>query len=141
MNRTDAEERERCLLQWAPDFSPAGDPRANAAALWRTRPAHAAINVRANRELWADRGATDLIGLARTVQVPVAALFGADDPRPWTAADELIAALPKAHRVVLADAGHAPWAERPAETRDVIVNLVRSTRRVAAGGPATGECR
>lgn len=36
--RTPAEEREWCLLQWRPDFSPCGDAEGHAAALWRTRP-------------------------------------------------------------------------------------------------------
>lgn len=126
--RDPAEEHEWCLLQWAPDYSPSGDPRAQAEALWQTRPAGTAVNDRANRELWSDRATTNLIDLAGTIQAPVGALFGADDPRPWTAANDLIAALPNAHRVVLTGAGHAPWVEHPDEARKFILNLVASTR-------------
>jgi hypothetical protein len=52
-------------------------------------------------------------------------LFGADDPRPWTASDSLLEALPNASRIVLDSAGHAPWAERPADTRQVILGALR----------------
>ena len=51
-------------------------------------------------------------------------IFGNDDPRPWTASDSLLAALPNATRIVLKDAGHAPWAERPADTRRVIIDAL-----------------
>lgn len=48
-----------------------------------------------------------------------------DDPRPWTASGSLLAALPNAGRTVLNDAGHAPWAERPAGTRRLIIDALR----------------
>jgi len=56
----------------------------------------------------------------------VTMLSGADDPRPWTATDSLLEALPNASRIVLDSAGHAPWAERPADTRQVILGALRS---------------
>jgi pimeloyl-ACP methyl ester carboxylesterase len=56
----------------------------------------------------------------------VTMLFGADDPRPWTASDSLLAALPNASRVVLDRAGHAPWVERPADTREVLLGALRT---------------
>jgi proline iminopeptidase len=52
-------------------------------------------------------------------------ILGEDDPRPWTASDSLLAALPAASRVVLKDAGHAPWAERPADTRRLVIDALR----------------
>lgn len=52
-------------------------------------------------------------------------IFGADDPRPWTASDSLLAALPNASRIVLEDAGHAPWAERPADASRLIIDALR----------------
>ncbi len=42
---------------------------------------------------------------------------GADDPGPWTATDGLLNALPRARRIVLDQAGHAPWRERPDEVQ------------------------
>ena len=39
------------------------------------------------------------------------------DPRPWTATDGLLNALPRARRIVLDQAGHAPWRERPDEVQ------------------------
>ena len=118
------EEREWCLLQWRPDFSPAGAEH-HALELWRTRPPGTTVNVDANRELWADRDTEDLLTLAASVDCPVTMIFGADDPRPWSAADPLFAALPRARRLVLDDAGHAPWVEQPAAVRTALLDLFR----------------
>jgi proline iminopeptidase len=125
-DRTPEEERERCLLQWRPDFSPTAAAAEHARALWDTRPPGAAVNVAANRQLWGDRETEDLRRAAARITCPVAMLFGADDPRPWTASDSLLAALPDASRIVFEHAGHAPWTERPADTRRVIIDALRS---------------
>lgn len=127
-SRTAAEEREWCLLQWRPDFSPAGDPGAYAEALWRTRPAGVEVNGRANRELSADGAAEDLLTVAQDVRVPVTMVLGADDPRPWTATDDLVATLPHVRRVVLDRAGHAPWTERPADVQAIVLQALHSGR-------------
>jgi proline iminopeptidase len=125
-DRTPAEERELCLLQWRTDFSPAPDAAAGQAlALWETRPPGASVNTAANRGLWNDRATEDLLLAAVRVTCPVTMIFGEDDPRPWTASDSLLAALPDASRTVLEDAGHAPWAERPAGTRSLIIDALR----------------
>ena len=124
-DRTPAEERERCLLQWRTDFSPSPDAAGHALALWETRPPGAVINMASNRELWGDRATEDLRLAAARVTCPVTMIFGNDDPRPWTAADSLLAALPDASRTVLNDAGHAPWAERPADTRSLVTGALR----------------
>ena len=97
-DRMPAEERERCLLQWRTDFSPGPGAAGHALALWETRPPGAVINTTANRELWHDRETEDL---------------------------RQAAALPDASRTVLGDAGHAPWAERPADTRSLIIDALR----------------
>lgn len=124
-DRTPAEEREMCLLQWRTDFSPGRDAAGYALALWETRPPGAVINMAANRGLWQDRATEDLRQAAARVACPVTMIFGSDDPRPWTASDSLLAALPSASRTVLSDAGHAPWAERPADTRSLIIAALR----------------
>jgi proline iminopeptidase len=124
-SRTLDEERELCLLQWATDYSPGPGAAGHARALWDTRPPGARINDAANRRLWADRAAEDLLQAAARVTCPVMILHGADDPRPWSAADGLLAALPGARRVVLDGAGHAPWAEQPAATADLLLAALR----------------
>ncbi len=115
--RTPDEEKEWCLLQWRPDFSPAGDAEGHAAALWRTRPRGTVVNGRANRELTADSANQDLLEVAQHVKAPVILVQGSDDPRPSTATDGLLNALPRARRIVLDQAGHAPWRERPDEVQ------------------------
>jgi proline iminopeptidase len=127
-DRTPDEERELRLLQWRPDFSPTPAAAGHALALWDTRPPGAAVNVAANRELWGDRGTEDLLKAAARITCPVTMIFGADDPRPWTASDSLLAALPDASRIVFDRAGHAPWVERPAETRRAVVDALRAAR-------------
>lgn len=124
-DRTPAEERERCLLQWRADFAPTLDAAGHALALWETRPPGAAVNAVANRELWNDREAEDLCLAAARITCPVTMISGEQDPRPWTASDSLLAALPNASRIVLKDVGHAPWAERPADTRRLIIDALR----------------
>ncbi|MCW2752420.1 MAG: alpha/beta hydrolase fold protein [Aeromicrobium sp.] len=118
--RTAAEEHEFCLLQWRPDFSPSTDVTSHAEAMWRTRPPGVKVNLRANRELSADRVTEDLHTLARRVTSPVTMIFGADDPRPWRSSDSLFAELQDPRRVVLTDAGHSPWAEQPVECRKAV---------------------
>ena len=124
--RTPDQERKLCLLQWRTDFSPAPIAAGHAYALWDTRPAGAEINYTANRELWKDRENEDILLAATRVTCPVMMFFGADDPRPWSATDSLSAALPRAvPRVVFDGAGHLPWAERPEDIRQAIIEAIR----------------
>jgi proline iminopeptidase len=123
--RTPDEEREWCLLQWRPDFAP-GSAVQHAQALWDTRPPDIEVNTAANRQLWADRDTEDLLGVARSVRCRVLMLFGADDPRPWAVTTPLYEALPAVERVVLDGAGHAPWAERPDDVRDLLSAFLSS---------------
>ncbi|MHB1593916.1 MAG: alpha/beta fold hydrolase [Streptosporangiaceae bacterium] len=106
-DRTLAQERERCVLQWRTDFAPGSDTTGHAMALWQTLPPGAAVNTTAYRELWNDRETEDLRLAAARITCPVTMIFGDDDPRPWTASDSLLAAIPGATRIVLKDAGHA----------------------------------
>lgn len=123
-DRTIAQERELCVLQWRADFSPSTDGVRRTQAMWETRPVGAVVNGLANRQLWGDRETEDLLLVAARVTCPVTVISGADDPRPWTATDPLMAVLPHATRVVLEGAGHAPWAERPTETRRLIIDAL-----------------
>ncbi|MGH3280382.1 MAG: alpha/beta fold hydrolase, partial [Trebonia sp.] len=139
--RPPAEECEMCLLQWRTDFSPGPDAAGHALALWGTRPPGAVINTAANRGLWRDRATEDLRQAAARVTCPVAMIFGSDDPRPWAASDSLLAALPRASRTVLSDAGHAPWAERPADTRSLIIGTLRPALPSDLGLALPGTCQ
>lgn len=125
-DRTPAEEREWCLLQWRPDYSPGPDAARHALELWQTRPPGAAVNTAANRQLWGDRATEDLLAAATRVTCPVRMIFGADDPRPWSASEELLAVLPDASRTVFDGAGHAPWVERPEDVRHALAEALRS---------------
>ncbi len=122
--RTPEEEHEWCVLQWRPDFSPGPAAAEHAEALWQTRPPDAEVNTAANRELWADRPTEDLLVVAEAVACPVLMLCGNDDPRPWRVTDPLLEALPNVRRVVLDGAGHATWAEQPAATRQLLLELL-----------------
>jgi proline iminopeptidase len=118
-DRTDAEEREFCLLQWRPDHAPGPDAARLAASMWDP---HQRVNLRCNTELAADRS-RDEPGLARRcaqLNRPVLILHGAEDPRPVWATDSLAQALPSARRAVIKDAGHLPWLEQPQAVADEI---------------------
>lgn len=125
-SRTIAEEREWCLLSWRPDFAPGPEAEEHARALWATRPAGASINAAANRGLWAEQLDQPLLVSAAGLQVPVTMIHGDQDPRPAWANDDLHAALPHAHRAIVAGAGHAPWVERPDEVQRLVLTALRA---------------
>jgi proline iminopeptidase len=117
--RSPAEEREFCLLQWSPDYSPGPEAQSRAAAMWDDQ---LRVNLQCNRELAADRS-RDEPELARRcarLDRPVLIVHGADDPRPVWATDSLVQALPDVRRVVIDNAGHLPWIEQPAATANEI---------------------
>jgi proline iminopeptidase len=136
--RTADEEREFCLLQWRPDFAPA-DAAAHAQALWDTRPDGAEINAAANAQLWTERATDDLLQLAGRVTCPVLMLFGRDDPRPWDVTTPVFDALPRVERVVLDDAGHAPWVEQPETVRRILAEFLGATRGETEGSDVVGR--
>jgi proline iminopeptidase len=84
-DRTQAEEIERCLLQWRTDFSPGPDAATRALALWKTRPPGAVINAAANRELWQDRAAEGLV-LVTTGSTARTGLVGFAEMAPYVTA-------------------------------------------------------
>ncbi|MBO0808646.1 MAG: alpha/beta hydrolase [Actinobacteria bacterium] len=118
-DRTDAEEREFCLLQWRPDHAPGPGAARLAAAMWDPR---RRVNLRCNRELAADRSRDEPELARRCAQLnrPVLILHGAEDPRPVRATDSLTQALPSSRRAVIRNAGHLPWLEQPQAVADAI---------------------
>jgi proline iminopeptidase len=144
-DQTPEEERDLCLLTWRTDFSPGPDAARHAQALWDTRPPGATVNLAANRELWADRATGDLRLAAGRVTCPVTMIFGGGDPRPWAASDSVLAAIPDARRIIVEHAGHAPWAEQPADTRRLIIDALdprcAATRSRGPNGRSPRRCR
>jgi proline iminopeptidase len=57
----------------------------------------------------------DLVDRCARLAVPTLILDGAADLRPRWAVDSLAEVLPRCTRVSLADAGHYPWLDKPAE--------------------------
>ncbi|MEU4190809.1 alpha/beta hydrolase [Kribbella sp. NPDC026611] len=55
----------------------------------------------------------DRAGACARVAVPTLLVHGAEDLRPPSVTDSLLAALPDAERVVLNGVGHYPWVEDP----------------------------
>ena len=86
------------------------------------------INAAAHR-LWVQRAAEPLLTDATSLRVPVTMIHGEQDPRPAWATDDLHAALPGARRSVVAGAGHAPWVERPAQVRSLVLDALSRAPR------------
>jgi len=116
------------LAAVAPGLFACGSPSGARRGAVAGRPAGIEINGIANRQLSTERTGDDLLALARSIPVPVTMILGADDPRPWTATDELLGHLPNARRVVLDHAGHAPWRERPADFQELGLDALRPGR-------------
>ena len=111
--RPPAEELEWRMLRWAPDY--ANRERAmelaaiDAGAPWP-------MNHACNRAISAETKAWDATERAAACsQLPTPAIFvhGAEDPRPPSAIDDLVAAIPNAEVSIIDRAGHLPWLERP----------------------------
>ncbi|MBT2509024.1 alpha/beta hydrolase [Streptomyces sp. ISL-98] len=114
-SRTEAEEREMCVLQWSADF--AGPDRERARALaermatpWRG--VNFECNAAVNAEL-RSHSAHQMRAACGVLRVPVVIVDGAQDIRPREAVDSLERALRNVRRVRLEGAGHMPWAEDP----------------------------
>jgi proline iminopeptidase len=112
--RTAAEEREWRVLSFLPDV---GDPdRALAIATAFADVPHA-INLECNATLDEEEKRTveaDLLASCRALDVPVLVVHGSRDPRPPSALDGMLAALPGAELVLMDGVGHLPWLESPA---------------------------
>jgi proline iminopeptidase len=123
--RTPAEEREWAVLQWSADYA---DPDAAPAHAARMATPWLGINYDANRilnaEVKAELSAGDLAARCRTLDLPVLIIDGAEDIRPRWAVDSLHAALPDVTRISLPTAGHVPWAERPGDFRQAVLNFL-----------------
>ncbi|UED83094.1 alpha/beta fold hydrolase [Streptomyces profundus] len=119
--RTEAEEREWCLLQWSADY--ADRERALALAEASATPWFAvnhACNTTIGAEVDRVSGTPELRAECERLDVPVLIVHGAEDIRPNTALDSLAEALPRVSRTLLDGAGHLPWVEDPNGFRSTV---------------------
>ncbi|TDU04889.1 proline iminopeptidase [Streptomyces sp. 846.5] len=119
--RTEAEEREWCVLQWSADYSDrerALEQAEAAATPWF------AVNFECNATVNADvkrvSRTPELRAACEKLDVPVLIVHGAEDIRPDWALDSLEQALPRVSRTLLTGAGHLPWVEQPNGFRSVV---------------------
>jgi proline iminopeptidase len=117
-------DREAAIVQWSAEF---GDGREKEHAEEMATPWFG-INQDCYTQIWAELERTwhedELIAQCRALEVPVLIIDGERDLRPRWAVDSLARALPRVTRVILPDAGHIPWLERPEEfTRPLLAFL------------------
>ena len=117
-------DREAAVVQWSAEF---GDGREKEHAEEMATPWFG-INQDCYTQIWAELERTwhedELIAQCRALEVPVLIIDGERDLRPRWAVDSLARALPRVTRVILPDAGHIPWLERPEEfTRPLLAFL------------------
>jgi proline iminopeptidase len=119
-DRTDAEEREFRILSWTTDYVDPAVGKANAAGMADTG---MPVNYELNRILGAEsktESATARADMCRGMSARTLVVQGEDDPRPVASCDSLVEALPSVRRVVIPDAGHLPWVERPVKFTAVV---------------------
>ncbi|MFD7280204.1 alpha/beta fold hydrolase [Streptomyces sp. NPDC059862] len=122
---TEAEDRERAVLQWSAEFA---DRARDLEHARRMADPWFGVNTDCNKALNAERrrawGTAELHAACRELDLPVLILDGAHDVRPRSAVDSLERALPRVHRVVLPDAGHLPWVEDPQGFRGAVADVL-----------------
>jgi proline iminopeptidase len=129
--RTAAEEREWRVLAYMSDV---GDPARAVPIAAAFADAPYAINLECNRALNEEEKRTveaDVLASCRTLEVPVRVVHGARDPRPPSALEAMLGALPCAELELMDGVGHLPWLEDPASFGRIARDFV--TR---AGGAA-----
>jgi proline iminopeptidase len=128
-DRTDAEDRELCVLQWSADFVDRDQALQHAedmATPWFgvNFECNAALNAEDKR----DWGSPQLRDRCAALEVPTLIVDGTEDIRPRSAVDSLEQALPAVSRVALAGAGHLPWVEDPTGFRSAVGGFLASHR-------------
>ena len=120
------EERELCLLTWMTDYTDISIGRDDAASMLS---GGFVPNYEVNRFLMAEHNARDeqvMIERCRQLGVPALLVHGTVDPRPVSAVQSLIEALPNARLEVLELAGHLPWVERDAAFSSILRRFLTS---------------
>src|SRR5262249_4332546 len=121
-DRSESEQSEYQQLYVFTDMAP-GPGAPMLAQRVRANPGNQEANAALNREVQALSVEVQTSALAR-LTAPVVVASGEHDPRPAAALSSLLAALPHAERRVIADAGHLPWLESPAEVASVLARIV-----------------
>jgi proline iminopeptidase len=122
--RTEAEEREWRVLSYMPDV---GDPDRAVPIAAEFADVPYAINFDCNTALNDEEKRTDeanLLERCRALDVPVLAVHGSRDPRPSSALEAMLAALPCAELVLMDGVGHLPWLEDPVRFGRIARGLV-----------------
>jgi proline iminopeptidase len=130
--RTAAEEREWRVLSYMSDV---GDPDRAIPIAAGFADVPYAINFECNQALNEEEKRTveaDLLASCRALDVPVRVVHGSRDPRPLSALEAMLAALPRAEFVLMDGVGHLPWLESPASFSRIAREFV--TRAVALEG-------
>jgi proline iminopeptidase len=119
-DRSRDEEMRYRTLSWMPDFA---DPyRAEelaaqeASAPFTTNYECNAI-INAETKTWSE---DDLFHRTSALAVPTLVIHGGLDPRPASAVDSLVEAVPNAELHVIPEAGHHPWVEAPEEMVSIL---------------------
>lgn len=118
--RNEDEDREYCLLTWMTDFIDPVQGRRHAEHLLEDG---FLPSFDVNRALSAELANMDeqhVLARCATLSLPALVVHGADDPRPASAVDSLVAALPDAGLAIIPHAGHLPWLEQPEAMRAVV---------------------
>ncbi|GAB3754707.1 alpha/beta fold hydrolase [Microlunatus parietis] len=117
--RSRDEEIEWRRLRWVHDYA---DPDRGLELARPMAESENKINFQANREVRFDDA--DLVGWAGAVRCPVTFLHGDRDPRPVANVVELAGLVRRSRKRIIADAGHLPWLERPAETAELLHEVI-----------------
>jgi proline iminopeptidase len=131
--RTAAEEREWRVLSYLPDV---GDPDRAVPIAAAFADVPYTINFDCNKALNDQEKRTvesDLLVRCRALDVPVLVVHGSRDPRPLSALEAMLAALPRTEFVLMDGVGHLPWLEEPAHFGRIARDFVTRAGVAAQG--------
>lgn len=114
-------ERAFCQVAWSTDFSDLAQGRSMARQMF-------VPGLRINRTVNADLGADAtrfaesgaLAASLSELRAPALIVHGAADPRPFRFAADVARLLPESEFVLIPEAGHNPWLERPEPLREAL---------------------
>ncbi|HEX5120533.1 MAG TPA: alpha/beta hydrolase [Pseudonocardiaceae bacterium] len=117
---TDADLVASTALLWGSYFA----VRADAEPMPADLRASLAGTIGTMGSVYADEFADDAFaGKLAHLTTPTVVLAGAASPMPVAASEEVAGLLPRGEPVVVPDAGHLPWAERPGYVADALARL------------------
>ncbi len=114
---TQEQDREYCVLTWMADYADSRRASEFARKLLRPYGPNYAVNDLLGadwKRLLADG---EFVEGVYNIDAPVLVLHGMEDPRPARLAERFASSLPNAELVIIPEAGHIPWLERPEPVR------------------------